>query len=285
MNVNAKYIKDENNNTISPITSTDTVYNNEGENLTTILSSLGSSGGIPIGTIVEYTNSELPPDFLLCDGSEISRTGYAALFNVIGTKYGEGDGSTTFNLPSRNGFVTTTDTNTSTVTNKYYIIKYQNSYGSSDGALGEFQTIANLLYPIGRGFLDFTDTDYSTWLGFTWERELMGMTPIGYSSSDSDFSTVGNTGGSKTHTIAKANIPSYNLTVTDPGHTHAISILQNNDYGSYSGYSWTESSIKTPYNRSFTTTKTGITVSSGGSGTAINHMNPYQVVSYWKRTA
>lgn len=33
------------------------------------------------------------------------------------------------------------------------------------------------VYPIGRGFIDFTDTDYSNYLGFTWERELVGLTP------------------------------------------------------------------------------------------------------------
>lgn len=137
MNVNAKYIRDENNKTISPITSTDTVYDSEGTDLTTILSSLGSSGGIPIGTIIEYTNSEIPPDFLLCDGREISRTNYAALFNVIGTKYGSGDGSTTFNLPSRSGFVTTTDINESSVSTKYYIIKYTGSSSSSSGGTSE----------------------------------------------------------------------------------------------------------------------------------------------------
>jgi hypothetical protein len=41
----------------------------------------------------------LPPGWLLCDGSEVSRTGYAELFAVIGITYGEGDGATTFNLP------------------------------------------------------------------------------------------------------------------------------------------------------------------------------------------
>lgn len=33
------------------------------------------------------------------------------------------------------------------------------------------------IFPIGRGFIDFTNTDYSNYLGFTWERELVGLTP------------------------------------------------------------------------------------------------------------
>ena len=42
----------------------------------------------------------------------------------------------------------------------------------------EINSILNLVFPIGRGFIDFTDTDYSNYLGFTWERELIGMTPM-----------------------------------------------------------------------------------------------------------
>lgn len=46
-------------------------------------------------------------DHLLCDGSEISRTQFPELFAYLGTQYGEGDGSTTFNLPDyRNGSLT-----------------------------------------------------------------------------------------------------------------------------------------------------------------------------------
>ena len=55
--------------------------------------------GIPTGTIVPWTDSSLPSGFLECDGSAVSRTTYADLFAVIGTTYGAGNGSTTFNVP------------------------------------------------------------------------------------------------------------------------------------------------------------------------------------------
>jgi len=60
-----------------------------------------NGNGIPIGTIVPYINNgNTPPScFLFCDGSALSRETYGDLFNVIGTTYGDGDGSTTFNLP------------------------------------------------------------------------------------------------------------------------------------------------------------------------------------------
>lgn len=44
-----------------------------------------------------------PPGFLLCDGRAVSRTTYADLFAAIGTEWGNGDGSTTFNLPDLRG--------------------------------------------------------------------------------------------------------------------------------------------------------------------------------------
>ena len=53
----------------------------------------------PAGAILPYAGASAPSGYLLCDGSAVSRTTYAALFTVIGTTYGVGDGSTTFNLP------------------------------------------------------------------------------------------------------------------------------------------------------------------------------------------
>lgn len=55
---------------------------------------------VPTGLILPYGGSTAPEGFLICDGSAISRTTYADLFAVIGTTYGTGDGSTTFNLPN-----------------------------------------------------------------------------------------------------------------------------------------------------------------------------------------
>ena len=54
----------------------------------------------PIGTIFAFAGNNIPSGYLPCNGSAISRTTYADLFAVIGTTYGSGDGSTTFNLPN-----------------------------------------------------------------------------------------------------------------------------------------------------------------------------------------
>jgi microcystin-dependent protein len=54
----------------------------------------------PTGSILTNTSGTTPVGYLLCDGSEVSRTTYNALFMAIGTYYGDGNGSTTFNLPN-----------------------------------------------------------------------------------------------------------------------------------------------------------------------------------------
>lgn len=71
----------------------------------------GASGNVflddntPIGMITPYGGSTDPAYWLICDGRAVSRTTYAELFAVIGTTYGIGDGSTTFNIPDLRGNV------------------------------------------------------------------------------------------------------------------------------------------------------------------------------------
>lgn len=55
---------------------------------------------LPTGSFIYYGGTDVPEGYLLCNGANVSRTTYAALFAVIGTKYGEGDGSSTFTLPN-----------------------------------------------------------------------------------------------------------------------------------------------------------------------------------------
>jgi microcystin-dependent protein len=64
-----------------------------------------SSPLVPSGVIWQYGGSSAPTGFLLCNGGAISRTTYGDLFTAIGTTFGAGDGTTTFNLPNFNGRV------------------------------------------------------------------------------------------------------------------------------------------------------------------------------------
>lgn len=58
---------------------------------------------IPTGAIFTFPMTTTPTGYLVCDGSAVSRTTYADLFAILGTTYGAGDGSTTFNLPDYRG--------------------------------------------------------------------------------------------------------------------------------------------------------------------------------------
>jgi microcystin-dependent protein len=55
---------------------------------------------MPVGAISMYGGAAAPTGWLLCDGAAVSRATYAVLFAIIGTAFGVGDGSTTFNLPN-----------------------------------------------------------------------------------------------------------------------------------------------------------------------------------------
>lgn len=64
---------------------------------------IGMLGGTPAGTILDYAGSTAPEGYLLCYGQAVSRSTYSTLFTAIGTTYGVGDGSSTFNLPDLRG--------------------------------------------------------------------------------------------------------------------------------------------------------------------------------------
>jgi len=78
---------------------------------------LNISGLLPPGVIVPYGVSAAPTGFLLCNGQAVNRTTYSALFAVVSSLYGEGNGSSTFNVPDLRGrFIAGWDAGTSVLT-------------------------------------------------------------------------------------------------------------------------------------------------------------------------
>ena len=170
-----------------------------------------SISSMPIGSGCDYYGQTAPEGFLFADGSAISRTEYSELFEIIGTLYGAGDGSTTFNLPDK--------------------------------------------------------------------RKRMSVM---LESEDTAFNTLGKTGGSVNHILTKAELPNYNLTVTDPGHNHTVGIIMRKASGGTYEDNVSENLSTNSQTVTYTTSTktTGIKVKSGGSGEAINIMNPYLVCNY-----
>jgi microcystin-dependent protein len=81
---------------------TGSLESNIGTDAAPVWSPVGAS---PTGAVTDYAGATPPTGWLLCDGSAVSRATYAALFTLIGTTYGAGDGSTTFNVPDLRGRV------------------------------------------------------------------------------------------------------------------------------------------------------------------------------------
>jgi len=166
-----------------------------------------SIANVPSGSLLMWPTTSAPSGYLLCNGSAVSRTTYSGLFSVLGTTFGSGDGSTTFNLPN---------------------------YADR--------------MPIGVGTI---------------------------------ASSIGATGGSSTTTISQANLPNVNFTVTDPGHFHSVTGTSTTPIGAYGSGGGNMGNYTTS---NTSTVTTGITVNSGGSGTAATTISPYLGINFIIKT-
>ncbi len=131
-------------------------------------------------------------------------------------------------------------------------------------------SLLDAMWPIGRGFIDFTNTDYSNWLGFTWERELVGMTAVGLDTTQTEFNTIGKTGGSK-YLQAHTHSGLYALYADSPQYECG---LNDNDTGIGYRLQYSKGAHGNGY----------FAVGTTGRGNSEN-LQPYKVVAYWKRVS
>lgn len=143
--------------------------------------------------------------------------------------------------------------NTETPINKDFFIKLQNS-------------ILDYAFPVGKIEIFYDDEDHSNFMGFTWEKCLSGKTPVGINENDTDFNSIGKTGGEKKHT----------LTVNEmPDHTHGFArIINATGFGDFYGGAPMTSGGKLDENAHTDYT---------GGNQAHNNMQPYEIVAFWKR--
>ena len=238
---------------------------------------------LPLGTIQMYTKSTAPTattnggTWLICDGTAVSRTTYAALYSLVGTTYGVGDGSNTFNIPdmrSRSpiGYNTASISGRST-----------RAIAASGGEEGHVLTEAEL----DEHNHALPNTSHSH--GITEPNGGAGHTHTGANSGGTSNAATGISSPAHTHPIERWH-------TGDGGtSTHQVQINYLNPGLVHSTYDSerTAVTITDPQHKhDFTTTSavsgvtvnqavTGITATNNtGSGTAHNTMHPYLVVQY-----
>lgn len=140
------------------------------------------------------------------------------------------------------------------------------------------------IYPVGSIYTNATNsTNPGTLLGFgTWVAFGAGRVPVGFNAADPLFDAAEETGGSK-----DAIVVSHTHSVTDPGHTHPITINYFPNYTAdnfTSGRSTYETGVATTSLTAASNT-TGISLASTGSSGTNANLQPYITVYMWKRTA
>ena len=125
----------------------------------------------------------------------------------------------------------------------------------------------NAIFPIGQIVIKGDNEDYSNWLGFTWERTAVGKVLVGIDSTDTDFNTIGKTGGEKTHTLTLQEMPK---------HTHDLAKYWATEEGG-------NATMGSNATGKSATKSNGI--GNTGNSEPHNNLQPYQVVAYWKRIA
>lgn len=243
----------------------DSIVNTSGQYVITDVAMYGRGD---IGEIKPFAGSVIPTGWLLCDGSAISRTTYSDLFAVIGTTYGTGDGSTTFNLPDLRdrfpvGAGTTYSLNSkggskdAVVVNHTHLLSsgWQSASGQPDritygGVNGQYQntgygnvqfvqstgetgTNKNLPPYIGINFIIFAQNNIAS----VSNASIDIFYPIGsyYETSDSTFDPNASWGGS--WTVETRTTESRTLLWTNPSPTSdftAGAVSLPNVYGQYS---------------------------------------------------
>ena len=137
--------------------------------------------------------------------------------------------------------------------------------------MGALDDILNLVYPVGAIYMSVSSTNPSTLFGGTWVSWGSGRVPVGVDTSDTDFSTVGKTGGEKMHTLTVAEMPShYHRTDGNGGH-----------------YAWGGNSGGWPWGSTsgFASDLGNVNTGNSGGGNSHNNLQPYITCYMWKRTA
>ncbi len=181
----------------------------------------------PIGTVVVYAGEVIPEAYLLANGSAVSRTTYKTLFNKIGTTYGAGNGSSTFNLPNLSGRVVVGQNTSDT---SFDVL------GKTGGAKTHTLTAAEMPNHT-HTFTGSTNTTSNTG-GHNHSASNGGYFYTTRGFGTSTFPGWGPPGGSFGETTASGGIRRSGTTASAANHTHTVSVAgSNNSIGSGQSHS------------------------------------------------
>lgn len=153
--------------------------------------------GVPPGTVLDFAGATAPNGYLLCYGQAISRTTYAALFTAIGTAHGNGDGSTTFNLPDCRGRAVAGKDDMGGTTAGRITAAGSGVTGTTLGAAGgaDTHTLTVAQIPTGTHTYSFSDPGHTHTYIYRSNSGLgvasPGSVPANTASHDSGSSTTG----------------------------------------------------------------------------------------------
>ncbi len=133
-----------------------------------------------------------------------------------------------------------------------------------------------LPYPVGSIYMSVVSTSPATLFGGTWSAWGAGRVPVGIDAGQTEFDTVEETGGAKTHTLSVAELAIHN----HGGKVRPVGTAQTGISSEWNGTRFMMSSAV-----GGEATPLTATIPSAGSGTAHNNLQPYIVCYMWKRTA
>lgn len=253
----------------------------------------GLPAGVPAGTIMGWGGSTAPEQWVICDGTAVSRSTYSALYAAIGTTYGIGDGTTTFNLPDLRGRIpvgsqTPISLGTATITNATPAVVTLSNHGLATGQLVYFTTTGALPTGITANTRYWVNVlTSSTFRLSTSLANALAGTSIATSSAGSGTHTVysvdfelGGYNGEKTHAQTTIELASHTHIQDAHSHNPPVAISDGGSAGQYRSLFATNSPFWSAGDSNNAVSSTAATNQSSGLGLKSNVMQPYGVINY-----